>query len=57
MRTAHGATTSLPPEAIRGSLAAFGVTFLIVFVVYLVFLVRIVQKGMSEPMPTVLQGE
>jgi cytochrome bd ubiquinol oxidase subunit I len=51
MRTANGVSASLPPEAIRGSLAAFGLTFLIVFVIYLVFLVRIIQKGMVEPMP------
>lgn len=57
MRTAHGATTSLPPEAIRGSLTAFGVTFLIIFVLYLIFLVRVIQKGMGEPMPAVVQGE
>jgi cytochrome bd ubiquinol oxidase subunit I len=57
MRTAHGATTSLPPEAIRGSLVAFGITFLIIFVLYLIYLVRIIQKGMNEPMPAVLQGE
>ncbi len=51
MRTAQGVSSSLPPEAIRGSLVAFGITFLIVFVIYLVFLVQVIQKGMAEPMP------
>jgi hypothetical protein len=30
---------------------AFGITFLIIFVIYLVFLVRVIQNGMAEPMP------
>lgn len=51
MRTAQGVSSSLPPEAIRGSLVAFGITFLIVFVIYLVFLFQVIQKGMAEPMP------
>lgn len=51
MRTAKGVSENLPPEAIRGSLAAFGATFLIVFIIYLIFLIRIIQNGMSEMMP------
>jgi cytochrome d ubiquinol oxidase subunit I len=55
MRTAGGVSSGLPPEAVRGSLVAFGITFLIIFVVYLLFLVRIIQKGMSEAMPSIEQ--
>lgn len=53
MRTAAGASLDLPPEAVRGSLAAFGLTYLVIFVIYLVFLVKIVRKGAAETMPTV----
>lgn len=50
MRTAKGVSDGLPPEAVRGSLAAFGITYLTVFIIYVIFVVRVIQKGMSESM-------
>jgi cytochrome bd ubiquinol oxidase subunit I len=56
MRTTNGASLSLPPEAIRSSLAAFGVTFLIVFIVYIISIVNVIRKGVSEDMPAMQRG-
>lgn len=52
MRTSEAVSPFLPPEAVRGSLAAFGVTYMFVFVIYLYFIVKVIQKGMSETMPS-----
>lgn len=49
MRTATGVSDGLPPSALRGALAAYGITFLIVFLIYLTFLVTIIRKGMADP--------
>lgn len=51
MRTATGVSDNLPPSALRGALAAYGITFLIVFLIYLTFLVTVIRKGMADPIP------
>lgn len=52
MRTSSGVNPSLPPEAVQGSLAAFGLTYLFSFLVYLHFIIKIIKKGPDESMPT-----
>lgn len=57
MRTSKGVTTSLPPQAIQGSLAAFGLTFLFAFSIYIYFMVKLVRNGLNDPMPTINNKE
>ncbi len=56
MRTAEGASQFLPPEAVRGSLAVFGVVYLFIFIAYLYFIIKVIQKGLSEDMPAIEGG-
>jgi cytochrome d ubiquinol oxidase subunit I len=53
MRTAAGASLTLPPEALHSSLTAFGITFLIVFIIYIASIISVVRKGVSEDMPMI----